>query len=173
MIRIHGIDLGASCGIATLEQDGRLVAVRTITKPDVRKARAGKPATKKRPAVDPVDARPLWMTWAEHVAHVRAALLDLVKPGDVMAYEDVRRHSSTDAGHAYGRILGVVEEVAWIREATLVVVPVSRAKMCATGHGRAEKADMIAAALEKWGVECDEHQADSLFIAEVARRGEE
>lgn len=174
-IQVHGIDTGAHFGFATFQESGELVRLRGLDKPDKRKPRAGKPATKKRPAVEPDPGLETWETWAVHLHGIHNLLLDIVEPGDVVAIEDVRRHQGTDAAHAYGRVLGVVEDATHTRGARLVLVGVGKAKQAATGYGRAEKEDMIRAAKAKWGEEYEwtEHLADAAWVGECARRGEE
>ncbi len=156
MIRVIGVDPSSPAGIVALSQTGELLRVEQVNRKSVTKVRY------------------LGATWALFTIELRTVLLGIVETGDVLAYEDVRRHAGTDAAHAYGRALGVLEEVAWLREARLVKVGVGAAKRTATGYGRAEKDAMISAARDKWGdLEWSEHTADAAWIAETARRGEE
>jgi len=156
MIRVIGVDPSSPAGIVVLSQTGDSIRVEQVNR---------KSATK---------ARPLSATWARFTIELRRVLCDVIEIGDVLAYEDVRRHAGTDAAHAYGRALGVLEEVAWLHGARLVKVGVGASKRTATGYGRADKEAMIAAAIAKWGDrEWTEHTADAAWIAETARRGEE
>lgn len=175
MIRIHGIDTGSSMAIVTMDQQGRILAVWQADKANQHKGKVGKKAAKKKPATDPIPPLRLWQTWGDHSRRVWRYLMDTLRPGDVAAIEAVKRHAGIRDAHAYGRGLAVVEMAARVAECEMVEVGVSSAKMTATGHGRADKTEMIAAAVRQWGERDDwtEHTADAAWVAETARRGQE
>jgi len=81
-----------------------------------------------------------------------------------LAFEEVRRHASTDAAHAYGGFLGLLS--AWCeRHATPYQgVPVGTIKKHATGKGNAPK-DAMLAAVRGWGyTPVDDNEADALAL---------
>ena len=65
---------------------------------------------------------------------------------DCLHFEEVRRHVSTDAAHAYGGFLATL--TAWCEHHQIPYqgVPVGTIKKHATGKGNASKDDMVAAA---------------------------
>lgn len=89
---------------------------------------------------------------------------------DLLAYEDVRRHTGTTAGHVYGGIVAVMTEFCEMRDIPYVGVPVGTIKKFATGKGNANKTKMLTAALKKWpGFEpATDDEADARWIAECA-----
>lgn len=108
------------------------------------------------------------------VAHLDK-ILRLSQP-DLVVVEEVRRHAGTQAAHVYGALVGRVQEECERRRITYSSVPVSDVKREATGKGGgkgADKAAMIAAANERWGLAlkaADENEADARWIAEAAWR---
>lgn len=96
---------------------------------------------------------------------------------DCLHFEEVRRHVSTDAAHAYGGFLATL--TAWCEHHQIPYqgVPVGTIKKHATGKGNASKGEMIGAAVRRWhGVRpfrlqftttsecCDEDEADALCV---------
>lgn len=85
---------------------------------------------------------------------------------ELVVYEKVRRHMGTDAAHIYGAIEAYWAEACEQKGIPLEGVPVGTIKKHATGKGNAKKADMVAAARERWPdklVEND-NEADALWI---------
>ena len=81
-----------------------------------------------------------------------------------LAFEEVRRHASTDAAHAYGGFLGLLS--AWCERHAIPYqgVPVGTIKKHATGKGNANKDAMIAA-VRSWGyTPVDDNEADALAL---------
>ena len=81
-----------------------------------------------------------------------------------LAFEEVRRHASTDAAHAYGGFLGLLS--AWCERHAIPYqgVPVGTIKKHATGKGNANKDAMIAA-VNSWGyTPVDDNEADALAL---------
>ncbi|CAB3664817.1 hypothetical protein LMG26696_03564 [Achromobacter pulmonis] len=78
----------------------------------------------------------------------RSFVTDLVVRHQVhaIAYEDVKRHAGTDAAHAYGAFLCLVQMVADSHRAALMPVGVGTIKKHWTGKGNADKAAMEAQA---------------------------
>jgi Holliday junction resolvasome RuvABC endonuclease subunit len=79
-------------------------------------------------------------------------------------FEEVRRHMSTDAAHAYGGFMSHL--TVWCEENEIPYqgVPVGTIKKDATGNGNASK-DMMIAAAQSWGFKPkDDNEADALAI---------
>lgn len=81
-----------------------------------------------------------------------------------IAYEDVRRHLGTDAAHAYGAFLALVEMAAATRNIELMPVSVGTIKHHWTGSGRAKKNDMIAEAKRRGFRPDSDNAADALAV---------
>lgn len=147
---ILGLDPALSCGWALLDEDGQRVA-------------SG--------AWD-LAPRGRWEGGGMPLLRLRAALLELLTahPVRAIAYEEVRRHMSTDSAHSYGEIVGVVKLVGDGKRVPFTSIPVGTIKSRATGKGNAGKPEMIAAALTRWGVACEtDDEADALWCAECLR----
>ena len=86
---------------------------------------------------------------------------------DAVAYEEVRRHRSTDAAHVYGGIVAVITATCEEYEMPFKAIPVGTVKKVATGKGNAGKEMMRDAAEARWGIELTggDDEADALFIA--------
>lgn len=83
---------------------------------------------------------------------------------DQLVFEEVRRHASTDAAHAYGGFLATL--TAWCEHHGVPYqgVPVGTIKKHATGRGNASK-DEVIAAMRKLGYRpADDNEADALAI---------
>lgn len=89
----------------------------------------------------------------------------------MVAVEDVKWHSGTGAAHVYGGLVAVIGMVALEYGLWVEGVPVSHVKKAATGKGNAKKAEIVAAARERWGVEITDDEADARFVAEAAVGG--
>ena len=81
-----------------------------------------------------------------------------------VAFEEVRRHVSTDSSHAYGGFLATL--TAWCEQEAIPYegVPVGTIKRYATGRGNADKATMIAAMRARGFAPADDNEADALAI---------
>jgi Holliday junction resolvasome RuvABC endonuclease subunit len=91
----------------------------------------------------------------------------------VIAYENVCRHTATDAAHIYGGLLAVLEMTAMSWEIPTEPLAVAVIKRTATGRGNADKTAMAVRASRKWpNIDIlDDNQADALWIAEACRTG--
>lgn len=83
---------------------------------------------------------------------------------DALYFEEVRRHASTDAAHAYGGFLATL--TAWCEHHQIPYqgVPVGTIKKHATGKGNAGKDDVIASVRVLGHEPCDDNEADALAI---------
>ena len=81
-----------------------------------------------------------------------------------LAFEEVRRHASTDAAHAYGGFLGQLTAWCEQRQIPYQGVPVGTIKKHATGKGNANK-DAMLDAVRGWGyAPVDDNEADALAL---------
>lgn len=92
-------------------------------------------------------------------------ILDIEKP-EVVYYEEVRRHMSTDAAHVHGGLLAVMQAELEAAEIPYMGIPVGTIKKKATGKGNADKITMVNTAKWKWPDQDikDDNQADALWI---------
>ena len=83
---------------------------------------------------------------------------------DALHVEEVRRHVSTDAAHAYGGFLATL--TAWCEHHQIPYqgVPVGTIKKHATGKGNAGKEDVIAAVRARGHAPSDDNEADALAL---------
>ena len=83
---------------------------------------------------------------------------------DCLHFEEVRRHVSTDAAHAYGGFLATL--TAWCEHHQIPYqgVPVGTIKKHATGKGNAGKQDVIAAVRTRGHAPVDDNEADALAL---------
>jgi len=83
---------------------------------------------------------------------------------DCLHFEEVRRHVSTDAAHAYGGFLATL--TAWCEHHQIPYqgVPVGTIKKHATGKGTASKDEMVATARARGHAPADDNEADALAL---------
>lgn len=96
----------------------------------------------------------------------RSFVTDLVVRHQVhaIAYEDVKRHAGTDAAHAYGAFLCLVQMVADSHRAALMPVGVGTIKKHWTGKGNADKDAMTAQAKVRGYRPETDNDSDALAI---------
>ena len=82
----------------------------------------------------------------------------------VLHFEEVRRHVSTDAAHAYGGFLATL--TAWCEHHQIPYqgVPVGTIKKHATGKGNAGKDEVIASVTARGHAPSDDNEADALAL---------
>ena len=83
---------------------------------------------------------------------------------DQLLYEQVRRHSGTDASHLYGGWLAILE--VWCEQNSVAYqgVPVGTIKRFITGKGNADKTAVITAVRERGFSPKDDNEADAIAI---------
>jgi Holliday junction resolvasome RuvABC endonuclease subunit len=81
-----------------------------------------------------------------------------------VAFEEVRRHVSTDSAHAYGGFMATLTAWCEANNIPYEAVPVGTIKKHATGKGNASKEAMIAAAVARGFHPKDDNEADALAI---------
>lgn len=83
---------------------------------------------------------------------------------DALHFEEVRRHVSTDAAHAYGGFLAPL--TAWCEHHQIPYqgVPVGTIKKHATGKGNAGKDEVTASVRARGHAPSDDNEADALAL---------
>lgn len=79
-------------------------------------------------------------------------------------YEQVRRHMSTDAAHAYGGYQGILKSQSEVYGAKVIPLAVGSIKKFWTGDGSAKKDAMIKEAVRRGYSPSDDNEADALAI---------
>ena len=98
-----------------------------------------------------------FVAWLDSV-HEHAGRLDAVY------FEEVHRHTATDAAHVFGGFLAALTAWCEQREIPYAGVPVGTIKLFATGKGNAGKAGVIAAMQARGFNPTDDNEADALAI---------
>jgi Holliday junction resolvasome RuvABC endonuclease subunit len=81
-----------------------------------------------------------------------------------VAFEEVRRHASTDAAHVHGGLLATLTAWCEKQEIPYEGIPVGTIKKHATGKGNANKLLMMQAMIDKGHNPCDDNEADALAL---------
>lgn len=86
--------------------------------------------------------------------------------GDVneVYFEEVRRHSSTDAAHVYGGLMATLTSWCESQNIGYSGIPVGTIKKHATGKGNAGKPEMLAAMQALGHPVTDDNEADALAL---------
>lgn len=91
---------------------------------------------------------------------------------DIVYYEEVRRHSSTDAAHCYGGLMATL--TAWCEHHQIPYqgVPVGTIKKHMTGKGNANK-QMVMDAVKAAGHDMikDDNEADAIALMYTVKEG--
>ena len=145
-----GIDPGTSCGWALLDASGQRVGSGAWNLKPHRHEGGG-------------------MRYLRARRYLLEVLATAGKPVAV-AYEEVRRHMSTDAAHVYGGIVGIVAATCEEQGIPYQALPVGQIKVHATSKGNASKDAMMEAAHDRFGVRVlKDDEADALWIADLLR----
>ena len=98
-------------------------------------------------------------------------MFETAKP-EVVYFEEVRRHLSTDAAHVHGGLLAVLTAECEAKEIPYTGIPVGTIKKAATGSGAAKKSAMIEAAKRLYPDQVieDDNQADALCILHTCKQ---
>jgi len=94
-------------------------------------------------------------------------MLEAYKP-DVVFFEEVRRHASTDSSHVYGGLLAILTEWCESNSIPYCGVPVQHIKKGFTGKGNASKDLMIAEAERRGFAPADDNECDAIAIFDWA-----
>ena len=100
-------------------------------------------------------------------------LKDMTGGIHALYFEEVRRHVSTDAAHAYGGFLATL--TAWCEHHQIPYqgVPVGTIKKHATGKGNASKDDVLVAMRALGHAPADDNEADALALLRWAIASQE
>ena len=79
-------------------------------------------------------------------------------------FEEVRRHSSTDAAHVYGGLMATLTAWCEARNIAYQGVPVGSIKKHATGKGNAGKPEMLQAMRDRGHPITDDNEADAIAL---------
>lgn len=141
-VNILALDLGTKLGWAVRSRDGRVAHGTQVFTP-----------------------RASWSP-GQRWLRARSFLSELITSRQVhaIAYEDVKRHMGTDAAHAYGAFLCLVEMLADSHRLHLLPVGVKTIKKHWTGNGNADKAAMEAQARARGFRPESDNDADALAI---------
>ena len=91
-------------------------------------------------------------------------LEEMLRGVDRVAYEEVRRHTATDAAHVYGGLMGCLTATCEQQEIPYEGVPVGTIKKWATGKGNAGKPAMVQAVLDRGFRVKDDNEADAIAL---------
>ena len=102
-----------------------------------------------------------------------AELKDMTGGIHALYFEEVRRHVSTDAAHAYGGFLATL--TAWCEHHQIPYqgVPVGTIKKHATGKGNSSKDDVLSAMRALGHAPVDDNEADALALLRWAIASQE
>ncbi len=137
------LDLGTTTGYAVRTRDG-VIASGTVSFRPSRYDGGGMRYLRFR----------AWLeTMAENVSGI-----------DVIHFEEIRRHVSTDAAHVHGGFLAML--ASWCEQRSIAYqgVPVGTIKRHVTGKGNADKAAVIAAVRARGFNPVDDNEADAIAI---------
>lgn len=101
----------------------------------------------------------------------RREFLNKLSAVQEVRFEQVRRHTGTDAAHVYGGLMATL--MAWCEEHSIPYkgVGVGEIKKHWTGKGNANKATMIKVAIERGFNPIDDNEADALALLDFAIKG--
>ena len=105
---------------------------------------------------------------------LRKYLMEAMRGVDMVAYEEVRRHSGVLAAHMYGAIEAIIKELCDSHLPQPIPYqgfPVGTIKKHATGKGNSGKEIMVTCAEERWPdiTIVDDNHADALWIWDLAQ----
>ena len=103
-----------------------------------------------------------WVRLGNHLTTIHE-----LTPVSRVVIEEVRRHAGTDAAHAYGGALAIVQAWCEMQGVGLEAVPVATIKKHATGRGNSDKAAMVAAAQARGWNPADDNEADALWLLDL------
>ena len=140
---ILALDLGTTSGWALRDRTGRITSGSQSFKPQRFEGGGMR-----------------YLRFGRWISEIQTSVSEL----QFLYFEEVRRHVSTDAAHAYGGFLATL--TAWCEHHGIPYqgVPVGTIKKHATGKGNANK-DAMLAAVRGWGyAPVDDNEADALAL---------
>ena len=140
---ILALDLGTTTGWALRDRTGRITSGSQSFKPQRFEGGGMR-----------------YLRFGRWISEIQTSVSEL----QFLYFEEVRRHASTDAAHAYGGFLATL--TAWCEHhgVSYQGVPVGTIKKHATGKGNASKDEMMAAMRARGYLPTDDNQADALAL---------
>jgi len=146
---ILAIDLGTTTGWALRSRDGHIISGSESFKPQRFEGGGMRFLRFKR-----------WLTEIKQCADGL----------DAVYFEEVRRHVSTDAAHAYGGFLATLTVWCEHHKIPYQGVPVGTIKRHMTGKGNASKDAMMAAVRALGHRPADDNEADALALLDLVAK---
>ena len=140
---ILALDLGTTTGWALRDRTGRITSGSQSFKPQRFEGGGMR-----------------YLRFGRWISEIQTSVSEL----QFLYFEEVRRHASTDAAHAYGGFLATL--TAWCEHHGVPYqgVPVGTIKKHATGKGNASKDEMMAAVRARGHAPADDDEADALAL---------
>ncbi|WP_424859149.1 crossover junction endodeoxyribonuclease RuvC [Tepidimonas sp. HKU77] len=140
---ILALDLGTTTGWALRDRTGRITSGSQSFKPQRFEGGGMR-----------------YLRFGRWISEIQTSVSEL----QFLYFEEVRRHVSTDAAHAYGGFLATL--TAWCEHHGIPYqgVPVGTIKKHATGKGNASKDEMMAAVRARGYLPTDDNEADALAL---------
>ncbi|MFZ5557372.1 MAG: crossover junction endodeoxyribonuclease RuvC [Pseudomonadota bacterium] len=140
---ILALDLGTTSGWALRDRTGRITSGSQSFKPQRFEGGGMR-----------------YLRFGRWISEIQTSVSEL----QFLYFEEVRRHVSTDAAHAYGGFLATL--TAWCEHHGVPYqgVPVGTIKKHATGSGRAGKDAVMAAVRRRGHAPADDNEADALAL---------
>ena len=140
---ILALDLGTTTGWALRDRTGRITSGSQSFKPQRFEGGGMR-----------------YLRFGRWISEIQTSVSEL----QFLYFEEVRRHASTDAAHAYGGFLATL--TAWCEHHGVPYqgVPVGTIKKHVTGKGNASKDEMMAAVRRRGHAPADDNEADALAL---------
>ena len=140
---ILALDLGTTSGWALRDRTGRITSGSQSFKPQRFEGGGMR-----------------YLRFGRWISEIQTSVSEL----QFLYFEEVRRHASTDAAHAYGGFLATL--TAWCEHHGIPYqgVPVGTIKKHATGKGNARKDAVMAAVRARGHAPADDDEADALAL---------
>ncbi len=140
---ILALDLGTTTGWALRDRTGRITSGSQSFKPQRFEGGGMR-----------------YLRFGRWISEIQTSVSEL----QFLYFEEVRRHVSTDAAHAYGGFLATL--TAWCEHHGVPYqgVPVGTIKKHVTGKGNASKDEMMAAMRARGYLPTDDNEADALAL---------
>ncbi|SHF05159.1 crossover junction endodeoxyribonuclease RuvC [Thermomonas hydrothermalis] len=140
---ILALDLGTTTGWALRDRTGRITSGSQSFKPQRFEGGGMR-----------------YLRFGRWISEIQTSVSEL----QFLYFEEVRRHASTDAAHAYGGFLATL--TAWCEHHGVPYqgVPVGTIKKHVTGKGNASKDEMMAAMRARGYLPTDDNEADALAL---------
>ena len=140
---ILALDLGTTSGWALRDRTGRITSGSQSFKPQRFEGGGMR-----------------YLRFGRWISEIQTSVSEL----QFLYFEEVRRHASTDAAHAYGGFLATL--TAWCEHHGVPYqgVPVGTIKKHVTGKGNASKDEMMVAVRARGHAPADDDEADALAL---------